>query len=185
MLLRPDLLHATHALLAGGVVCYPNEGVFGLGCLPLEEFAVERILKFKQRSAEQGLILIGANLNQLLPWIAPSEGELQQLLSHTERPTTWVVTRSGLTPDWVSGGRDTVAVRICGHPVARQLCGAANSALVSTSANRSGRPAVKTTVRARYLLKSAVDAVVSGMTDPLGGASDIRLAADGTWIRGS
>lgn len=185
MLLRPDVLRASKMLLAGGIICYPTEGVFGLGCLPLEEAAVARILTFKQRSVAQGLILIWANLNQLLPWIAPSASELQQLLSPTERPTTWVVSCSALTPDWVSGGRDSVAVRICSHPVARQLCLAADSALVSTSANRSGRPAVKSTVRARYLLRNAVDAVVAGTTNPLGGASDIRVAADNTWIRGT
>ncbi len=183
MFIRADIHKASLALLEGGVICYPTEGVFGLGCLPDDDAAVDRILDIKGRSITQGLILIGADLSQLLPWIAPDDNEFENLQSPVSGPTTWVVNASELTPDWVTGGRDTVAVRICGHPVAQQLCNAAGSALVSTSANRSGRPAVKTAVRARYLLGSAVDAVVGGHTDPNLGASQIRLATTGKTLR--
>lgn len=183
MLTRPDIYRSAQQLLKGGVICYPTEGVFGLGCLPLAEYAVARILHFKRRPMQQGLILIGANIEQLLPWIDPSADELLRLKSTTKLPTSWIVTRSETAPDWITGGRDTVAVRICHHPVVQLLCLNSNSALVSTSANRSGRPAVKTTLRARYLLKNKVDNVVAGQTYAGRGASEIRLAESGRVIR--
>jgi L-threonylcarbamoyladenylate synthase len=183
MLTRPDIYRSTQQLLKGGVICYPTEGVFGLGCLPFAKYAIARILHFKQRPVRQGLILLGANIEQLLPWIDPSATELSRLKSNSKLPTTWIVTRSEIAPDWITGGRNTVAVRICRHPVVQLLCLNSNSALVSTSANRSGRPAVKTTLRARYLLNNKVDNVVSGRTDADHGASEIRLADSGRVIR--
>jgi len=183
MLTRPDIYRGTQQLLKGGVICYPTEGVFGLGCLPFAEQAVARILHFKQRPVRQGLILLGANIEQLLPWIDPSAAELRRLKSTTKLPTTWVVTCSEIAPDWITGGRDTVAVRICRHPVVQILCLNSNSVLVSTSANRSGRPAVKTALRARYLLKTKVDSVVAGQIDAQRGASEICLAGSGRVIR--
>ncbi len=183
MLSRPDIQKGADAINRDGLVCYPTEGVFGLGCLPTADEAVARILQFKNRQPEQGLILIAATLEQLEPWIAPTTIELENLLSATSRPTTWVVTSAAATPDWVTGGRNTVAVRLCSHPIAQELCLLTDSALVSTSTNRSGRPAAITAINARYRTRNAVDAFVSGICNPALGASEIRIATSGKVIR--
>jgi len=182
-MIRADIIKAAQAALAGGVVCYPTEGVFGLGCLPHEFEAVQRILDFKGRNAANGVILIGANLPQLLPWIAPSAEELQHLMSDTDTPTTWIMTASPIAPDWITGGRNTVAVRLCSHPVAAALCNACDSALVSTSANRSGHRPADNTIAARLWTKPVADAVVSGTPFAGQGPSKIIDARNGTVIR--
>ena len=185
MLSRPDIQKGSNAIINGGVICYPTEGVFGLGCLPEADYAVARILEFKNRHPEQGLILIAANLEQLEPWIMPNSTELDSLISTTSKPTTWVIKSSSRTPEWVTGGRDTIAVRLCRHPVARELCLQTSSALISTSTNRSGRPAAITSINARYRTRHIVDAFVSGTCSPLIGSSEIRIANTGEVIRES
>jgi len=183
MLYRPDIQRAADAVLAGGVVVYPTEGVFGLGCLPDDARAVAQILRIKQRPAHKGMILIGSSLEQLMPWIEPTDEELGNLRSEVSHPTTWVVTASQCTPEWITGGRNSVAVRICSHPVAAALCDAANSALVSTSANRSGRPAANNPITARYITRNLCQAFVNGHTDPSLGSSEIRRASSGEVLR--
>ncbi|MDG1463022.1 MAG: Sua5/YciO/YrdC/YwlC family protein [Gammaproteobacteria bacterium] len=185
MLSRPDIQKGAEAINRDGLVCYPTEGVFGLGCLPTADKAVARILEFKHRQVEQGLILIAATLEHLEPWIAPSAVELDRLRSATSIPTTWVITSSSATPDWVTGGRNTVAVRVCSHPVAQQLCLLSASALISTSTNRSGRPAAFNAINARYRTRNSVDAFVSGTCNPALGASEIRIATSGKLLRGA
>ena len=134
-----QLRQAVFALRAGGVVAYPTETVFGLGCDPLNAGAVETILKLKRRPIEKGLILIGANLQQLLPYINVKDHALLQKLEQTsDRPTTWICPARENIPTWLTGRHSSIAVRITTHPVAKALCQTLGHAIVSTSANLSG-----------------------------------------------
>ena len=174
---------AARVLHAGGVIAYPTEGVFGLGCLPHDFVAVNRLLAIKGRSRQAGLILVAGDIELLAEWIAPDAIERQRLTEQTAVPTTWIVTAAPATPDWLTGGRDTLAVRISSHPVVAALSYAAGSALVSTSANRSGHRPAKSTLQARQWLGSQLDYVVSGATGGATGPSEIVVAHSGQVIR--
>jgi L-threonylcarbamoyladenylate synthase len=169
-----------HLLHAGGVIAYPTEGVFGLGCMPDDEAAVMRILAIKGRSVTAGLILISPNYGLLARWIAPTEAELKRLQARQSQPVTWVVTANPATPDWLTGGRATLAVRITDHGVVAGICNAAGTALVSTSANRSGRRPARSSLTARKMLRADIDSVVAGATrlseGHAAGPSEIRVA---------
>lgn len=172
---------AARVLRKGGVIAYPTEGVFGLGCLPAEEEAVGRILAMKQRDAAQGLILIAAHKDQLAEWARlPADAELPSTLEH---PVTWLVPAQPSVPYHVRGKHPTVAVRLTAHPVAAALCVAAGSALVSTSANVSGRPPARTAHVLRRQFASLVDYIVPGECGPAGGASEIRDFESGAVLR--
>jgi L-threonylcarbamoyladenylate synthase len=178
-----SIQQATTVLLSGGVIAYPTEGVYGLGCLPDYEEAVRRILAIKGRSVHSGLILIASDYAQLEDWLAPTPTEIKNISAHSATPLTWVVTARSTTPDWLTGGRDTLAVRVSDHPVVQALCETVASPLVSTSANRSGRPPARSALSARKRLGQEIDMVISG---PLGGASgpsEIRMAASNRVIR--
>lgn len=177
------LRKAARILRAGGVIAYPTEGVFGLGCLPGETGAVERILDIKRRDAAQGLILIASNAAQLAPWARLPEGV--ELGSSVERPVTWLVPAEEAVPYVIIGEHDTIAVRITAHPVARALCDAVDSALVSTSANVSGRPPARTAFVLRRNFRHFVDYVVPGACGPAKGPSEIRDLATGNILRAS
>ena len=138
------LRQAAHIIHRGGVIAYPTEAVFGLGCDPLNPEAVFRLLDIKQRPAEKGLILIAANLDQLAPFIAPlSEADLKRLQATWPGPNTWLLPARPETPHWLRGNHETIAVRVTAHPIASALCRVANQAIISTSANLAGhRPAL-------------------------------------------
>jgi len=165
---------AGRILRNGGVVAYPTEGVFGLGCLPGDTLAIERILLIKRR-----LILVAANRAQLDPWIE-FDGELP---SNPERPVSWVVPASKESSRWITGQHTGVAVRVTTHPVTAALCNAAGSALVSTSANIAGqRPAANALVLRRQF-RTLVDYIVPGQCGTARGPSEIRDMMSGATMR--
>ena len=178
-----SLQKAASILLDGGVVAYPTEGVYGIGCIPDYGEAVERCIAIKQRRADAGLILIAADYEQFTGWIAPHENEAKQMQQRFDHPVTWVVTAAAGTPDYLTGGRPTLAVRITNHPVVTDLCRATGSALVSTSANRSGHPAAKSALLARKWLGGELDMVVPGKLGDASGPSEIRVAKDNAVLR--
>jgi L-threonylcarbamoyladenylate synthase len=182
--LAPRLRHAAAVLHAGGVIAYPTEGVYGLGCRPDDGYAVEFLLELKQRPLSAGLILIAANLDQLDGWIAPTPEESRQLLSAPgQQPVTWIVTAGPRTPEWITGGRDTVAVRVTRHPVAAGLCLAGGLPLVSTSANRRGKTPARSALAARLRFGRQLDLIVGGSIGGNPGPTEIRAAASGRVVR--
>jgi len=176
--------HAADVIRAGGVVAYPTEAVYGLGCDPGDRNAVNRILALKQRSGALGLILIAADARQLAGWIDPTETESRQMVGGAEG-VTWVVTAGRLTPRWITGGRPTVATRITRHPTAAALCRAAEMPIVSTSANRGGCPPARDALGARRAFGSDIDYVLTGPTGGRARPSEIRDARSGAILRGA
>jgi len=182
--LAPRLRQAGAVLRAGGVIAYPTEGVYGLGCRPDDAAAVAHLLWLKQRPVSAGLILIAASLDQLAGWIDPSPAEERRLRDRSDAPAlTWLTRAGPLTPDWITGGRATVAVRVTRHPVAAGLCRAAGLPLVSTSANRRGKPPARSALAVRAVFGAALDRVVGGATGGARGPSEIRVAATGAVVR--
>ncbi len=178
------LLPALRCLQAGGVIAYPTEAVFGLGCDPLDAGAVARLLAIKGRKAAKGLILITHDRNSLSHWLEPVDAELDaQLRATWPGPVTWVLPAQRWVPRWLTGGRDTLAVRVTAHPGAASLCAAFGGPLVSTSANRSGHPPARTALQARCRLGPAVDLVVPGPTGGQRQPSEIRDGRSGRILR--
>ena len=159
-------------------MAYPTEAVYGLGCMPLETDAVARLLRIKNRSADKGLILIAADLTQLDHMIQLPEPPLeQQILNSWPGPSTWLLPAAAWVPDWLTGGRDTLAVRVTAHPMAAELCRHCESPLVATSANRAGRPPLRSALAVRRQLGKDIDYVLAG---PLGGQRRPTEMRDGT-----
>jgi L-threonylcarbamoyladenylate synthase len=103
--------------------------------------------------------------------------------SSDEHPVTWIVPATDEVPWWIRGEHDSIAVRQTTHPVARALCEDADSALVSTSANISGRPPARNPYVLRRLFGSLVDYIVPGHCGPAHGASEIRDLKTGKVLR--
>lgn len=164
-------------------MAYPTEAVFGLGCDPNDLRGVLRILEIKQRSVSQGLILIGADVEQFELWIDPTPEESARLAKQGERPISWVVTAKPGVPDWITGGRESLAVRITSHPIARALCRSADSALVSTSANVHRRPPATSALQVRRRLGDRIDFILPGTVGEAANPSEIRIARSGKTIR--
>ncbi|MGH8427198.1 MAG: L-threonylcarbamoyladenylate synthase [Gammaproteobacteria bacterium] len=179
-----SLAAAAAAIRRGGIVAYPTEGVFGLGCNPRNKAAVKRILGLKGRDVEKGLILLAANEAQLAPFIAPFEPDVaRRILPTWPGPVTWIVPVAKDCPVWLTGGRPTLAVRVSAHPPARALARAADTALVSTSANMSGAAPAYSVEDVRALFGDELDALLEGEIGNLPGPTEIRDAATGRVLR--
>jgi len=154
---------ACHALARGGVVAYPTEAVFGLGCDPRQASAVTRLLALKERPAAKGLILIATDLHQLEPWIAPLSADVEARVTATwPGPVTWLLPAAADCPHHVRGDHDTLAARVTDHPVAAALCRAWGGALVSTSANVSGGEPARSAAEVETLFGDRVDHILPG-----------------------
>lgn len=155
---------ARRTVAAGGVVAYPTEAVWGLGCDPWNQAAVERILTLKQRPVEKGVILVAASVAQVRFLLDPLPVALQeQALQHWPGPVTCLLpdVRHQI-PRWVRGRHDSIAVRVSGHPVVRALCEAVGHPLVSTSCNPAGRPPARHAWQVRKYFGDQLDWLVPG-----------------------
>lgn len=184
-----DLLDADSAaalIRRGGVVAYPTEGVWGLGCDPRNEHAVLRILAIKQREVEKGLILIAANEAQLAPFVSMEvldDGQRAAVRATWPGAATWIVPASA-APRWITGKHDGIAVRVSAHPPVIELCNAFGGALVSTSANRAGDDAPTQRSGLDPEVLALLDGVLAGETGGLLQPTPIRDARRGTVLRG-
>jgi L-threonylcarbamoyladenylate synthase len=180
-----EALHnAANALRAGGVVAYPTEAVFGLGCDPHHEAALQQILTLKKRTSGMGVILIASSIEQFSDvLVGLTEAQLQPLNTSWPGPNTWIVPHNGTVPDWISGGRDTVALRVTNHPVAAALCEAFGGAIVSTSANPHGEPAARDGDEVAAYFPQGLAEILAGQVDQTANASTIRHLITGEMIR--
>ncbi|MCP3868005.1 MAG: tRNA threonylcarbamoyladenosine biosynthesis protein RimN [Gammaproteobacteria bacterium] len=178
------LREAARCFHSGGLIAYPTEAVYGLGCDPLDAQAVYRLLALKQRPVEKGLILIAADYQQLAPFVAPiDEDRLQTALDSWPGPNTWLLPAADGVPRWLTGNHDTLAVRVTAHPLAAALSRVCESPLVSTSANEAGQPPFRGALGVRLRFRAGLDLVVSGAVGGDGAPSRIRDLLTGSVIR--
>jgi len=170
-------------LKSGGVIAYPTESCYGLGCDPRNPRALKRLIRLKGRSAVKGLLLIADHLKRLQPFIRPLRAvDLAQVSRTWPGPVTWVVPASSACPPLLTGGRAAIAVRVTAHPVAAQLCRSLGMALVSTSANKSGKKPAKTAAECRRIFGARVR-VIAGRIGQRRRPSTLIDLATGTILR--
>ena len=174
--------NAAEVLRGGGVIAYPTEGVFGLGCLPNELAAVQRILDIKRRDPSKGLILIAACPSQLNDWIDLPESTCLPD-TNPDNPVTWIVPAASRVAATVRGNNAGIAIRVTTNPVAKAICLSASSPIVSTSANLSGQGVAENQASLRRQFAGLVDYVVPGDCGPSSGPSEIRILATGEVLR--
>jgi L-threonylcarbamoyladenylate synthase len=176
---------AAAALRSGGVVAYPTEAVYGLGCDPADEAAFLRLFALKQRPPTQGVLLIAADFAQVEKYIdaATPAAAIERARASWPGPHTWIFPRSAATPPWVSGGHAGIAVRVTSHPPAIALCRAFGGALVSTSANRHGEPPARTAADVRAAFGDELAYILDASTGGLERPTPIRDAVSGETIR--
>lgn len=171
----------------GGVVAYPTEAVYGLGCDPARLDAVERVVALKGRAPEKGFILVAADVAQLTRWIAPLDAAARERVDAVwPGPVTFVVPAAADVPPLLTGGRATIACRVSAHPTVRALCEASGRALVSTSANRSGDPPLVDAAGVAHAFgigSDGVDGIVIGALGGLDRPTAIVDLASGTRLR--
>ena len=152
---------ARRLIAEGCLLAYPTEAVYGLGCDPFNQTAVDKLLTVKQRSVSKGLILLIYDWEQLMSLIsAVPVARLDVVRATWPGPTTWVFPKSNRIPVWISGVHDSVAIRMTAHSVARSLC--LDGPLVSTSANITGNPSIMDSHQLKTVFPQGIDGFVTG-----------------------
>lgn len=185
--MRHTLLQAAEAaakMRSGEIVAYPTEAVFGLGCDPENQLAVERLLSLKTRPVSAGLILIGASFAQFEHWVgAVSDEQLAMAMEAWPGPVTWLFPKGSRAPAWITGAHETLAIRVTSHPSCIELCEAFGGPLVSTSANPHSASPARSAGQVEAYFGSFIGGILEG---PLGGGarpSEIRDVRTGKTIR--
>ncbi|GAB3769098.1 L-threonylcarbamoyladenylate synthase [Microlunatus parietis] len=159
----PEIARAAEVLRSGGLVAIPTETVYGLGADAENPAAVARVFAVKGRPASHPLILHLAGVEQLPEWVADVPPTARRLAERFwPGPLTLVLRRSGRVGLAVTGGLDTVAVRVPDHPVARALLSAFGGGVVAPSANRFGSVSPTTAEHVRAELGAEVDLILDG-----------------------
>ena len=176
---------AIHACQQGGIIAYPTEAVFGLGCIPFFEHSVQRILKLKKRSIRKGLILVAADVRQLDEYVDFSKLRNSKMVFDSwPGPVTWLIPAKETTPHWLIGSHNTLAVRVSSDQIIRALCNKLGP-ILSTSANPSGSSPAKSYHRVRHYFMGKIDYIMPHSITNRANPTEIRDAQTGKTLRQS
>lgn len=175
-----ELRHAARVIREGGIVAYPTEYCFGLGCDPMNRTAVLRLLRLKRRPVSKGLIVLAADIEQLAPYVKSIP---KRVRSTWPGPFTWLLDPAPGAPRWIKGMHPRIAARVTAHPLAAALARAAGMAIVSTSANLAGEAPARSYRETVRRLGEWLDYVLPGRVGKARAPTPIRDAVSGKLVR--
>ena len=179
-----NLNKAVTCLHKGGVIAYPTEAVYGLGCDPFNVDAVAHLLQIKNRSIKKGFILLASEWEQLEPLVQPIDPHaLARVFSTWPGPVTWIFPAAPTVPAWIRGEHTGIAVRVTDHPIAKALCHQFDGPLISTSANREGYPPFRDARTVAIAFDQDVDYILPGNVGQFLRPTQIRDAVTGEVLR--
>jgi len=174
---------AVAALAAGGVIAYPTESVYGLGCDARDAAAVARVNALKGRPGGKGLICLVDAPERVADWLATTRDALQRASVCWPGPVTWLIPASGTAPSWLRGDSDEIALRVPGLPLALELCQRFGGPIVSTSANPAGAEPARTAAAVAACFRAGLDLILDGACGGRERPSEIRRLTTGEVLR--
>lgn len=179
---KNDLKEALETIRKGGVILYPTDTVWGLGCDATNAEAVAKVYAIKRREESKSMILLVDHIGRVASFVDTFPDIAYDLLEVAERPTTVIYDKAKNLPKNVISSDESVAFRITNEEFSNALCRAAHVPIVSTSANISGEPTPKNFAEISDEVKKSVDYIVKFRQDDLSKAepsSIIKLGASG------
>jgi len=173
-----DVSLAAQVLQGGGIIGMPTETVYGLAALARDEQAVYRVFDTKGRPRHHPLIIHVSSLDEAIKWGEFNELAIALAKKFWPGPLTLLVPRTSLVPDWVTGGRDTVALRVPCHSVAQELLKSVGDGIVAPSANKFGKVSPTTSQHVLTDLGDDVDLILEGGPSEVGVESTIVECTD-------
>lgn len=179
--MQKEIESSIEVIKSGGVIAYPTDTIWGLGCDPTDEKAVQKIIEVKERPASKSFVIIVASIEQLYKYFKDLPEMAYELIELTETPLTLVLDDAKNLAKSVIAEDGSVAVRVVKSGFAHELCKKLKSGLVSTSINKSGQPAAKTFADIPSDILASLDYTVNLPAEKGTGkaSSIIRLKADG------
>jgi L-threonylcarbamoyladenylate synthase len=163
--LEKDIENCLQALKTGGLILYPTDTIWGIGCDATNAEAVEKIYTLKKRSDEKAMIVLVADEKDVLNHVAAPDLQVFDHLEKTKKPTTVIYEGAIGLAENLTGKDGSIAIRICREQFCRQLIKRFRKPIVSTSANISGKVVAKTFTEITDEIKQGVDFIVSYRQD--------------------
>jgi len=160
-----DIEQCLAVLHKGGLILYPTDTVWGIGCDATNEKAVARVYQLKKRSDEKAMIVLVADERDVLQYVASPDLAVFDYLQETKKPTTVIYESAIGLADNLVGTDGSIAIRICNETFCKHLIKRFRKPIVSTSANISGEPAAKIFADINMQIKTGVDYVVTYRQD--------------------
>ena len=151
---------AAHIIHRGGVIACPTDTIYGLACNPFDIDAVDRVMEIKHRAANKSFILLASSIEQAEELITVSDEERARILDVT-RPTSWVAAARDDTPRWLLDDNDNITIRVSSHANVTRLCDTIGHAVISTSANISGRRPATNVMQLHQSFHGKVDHILA------------------------
>src|SRR3990170_5195777 len=157
--------HAVSVLSEGGIILYPADTIWGIGCDALNKDAINKIYSIKERQSGKGLIVLVSNLDQLYEVAASVHPRIDTLLHYHERPLTIVYPAAKKPFEHLIAKDGSIAIRLVKSGFCHELISAYSRPLVSTSANLTGEPSPTTFGTISSLILSKVDYALPAYTE--------------------
>lgn len=177
-----SIRHAADIIKHGGVIAYPTDTIYGLGCDPYNYDAVEKVNRIKQRPLNKRFIILADDIEQIKPLVVISE-EQEKIIMHNDEPTSWVIAANPQAPSWLIDDKNTLTIRISKHHDVKRLCQALGHAIISTSANISGKRPAKNALELHKHFHQSVDKILLSSKNMASKASKIIRLCDNYVIR--
>jgi L-threonylcarbamoyladenylate synthase len=161
---------------SGGVIAYPTDTIYGLGCNPLSEKAVERIYKIKGRDEKQPLIILLESAAQLGKWCHVIPGKALPLIMQWPAPLTIIFKVKFGLPEFLTRGGNSLAFRVPASNMCRRLVDMCGGSLTSTSVNRSGQKPLENPDEIRKQFGKKINALIEGPSLPIKSSTVIRCS---------
>ncbi|OGD58782.1 threonylcarbamoyl-AMP synthase [Candidatus Bathyarchaeota archaeon RBG_13_52_12] len=173
---------AAFLIKEGGVVVYPTETVYGIGCVPSDPDAAQRICEIKER-ADKPLPLICSDIEMVRKIVVMTSAAEKLAARFWPGPLTIVLASKVKYSTWVTHGASTLGVRVTEHPVAQKLAKAVGGVIVSTSANISGGEPARSAQEAKEIFMNKVDIILDGGPSPCSESSTVvDLTGGDVWL---
>lgn len=181
---KEDLEKALQVLLAGGVILYPTDTIWGIGCDATNSEAVEKVYQLKGRAKDKSLIILLENENRLSSYVQEIPEVAYQLIEYAERPLTIIYSDAKNLAQNLVAEDGSIGIRIVKHPFCEKLIQRFKRPIVSTSANISGAPSPKNFAEISDEIKQHVDYVVQygqGDLTPKQASTIMKLSPSGAF----
>lgn len=155
-----SIRHGAHIIKSGGIIAYPTDTIYGLGCDPYNAFAVNRLNTIKQRPPHKQFILLAGSINQIIRLVVINEQQID-LIKKASMPTSWVVEANQYAPPWLVSKQNTLTVRLSQNETVKKLCQALGHVIISTSANPATRTPAKNSLELRQYFHHDIDKILA------------------------
>ncbi len=182
--MEQDLKQCVEVLRKGGLILYPTDTIWGIGCDATNAAAVKRVYQLKQRDDSKALIVLLDSADHLDHYVVDVPYMARELMEVAVKPLTIIYDGAFNVAPSLLGDNDSLGIRVPQEPFTHKLCAMLGRPLVSTSANVSGQPSPATFADIDESIKQGVDHVVKYRQDddtPHAASNIIKLGSDGTF----